>query len=231
MGRYVNVSIEFKQKDGNWKPLKVPKKYNKCGNPPALLDWGKAYRELAILANIYNSQKLGHYDTGFLFNFVSDKRGLPEDISKEAWSACHNDDCPGSWVTLQEILDFDWDQPGKIRAWVDFSHYEEWIRKRELCRWPSQWSYLVGGVTLVTREEMDNIIKENIGEKRGEEYEQALGKAKEKYEDYYCQIEWEPSHKEAASLLWNVFMPKMLSLGKKYGYNNVRLIINLERFQ
>ena len=85
-------------------------------------------------------------------------------------------------------------------------------------------------IKYVTREEMENIIEENIGDKQGEEYIQALEKAKEKYEDYYCKMEFQISHKEAASYLWSEFMPKMLNLGRKYGYNNVRMIINLSQY-
>jgi len=225
MGLLVNASIEFRQKNGKWMPLKVPNEY---GHPSALLDLRKAYRELAIFANIYIGKKLDVLNTGYHFNFVSDQRGLPDDISEGARSACYNEYCTGSWVTLQEILDFDWDQLGRFRVWVDFSNYEKWIRKREFYRWPSPWTHSVKGANLVTREEMDNILKENIGDKQGEEYEQALKKAKEKYVDYYCQIEEGISHMVAASNLWIEIMPKMLNLGKKYGYNNVRMIINLE---
>ena len=135
MGRLVNASIEYRQNNGKWKALKVPNNYGS----PALLNFWKYYKELAILANIYNGQKLGHYDTGYLFNCVSDRRGLPEDITKEARSACYNKNCPGSWVTLQEILDFDWDQPAKHRVWVNFCDYEEWFRNRKSRSKPSGW--------------------------------------------------------------------------------------------
>lgn len=72
------------------------------------------YEFFAILANVRNPIR-----STAPFDFITQNRGLPEDISedvrKDGLLQCGNN--PG-WVTLRELLDFDWDGKTILRSAV-----------------------------------------------------------------------------------------------------------------
>lgn len=65
------------------------------------------YATFAILGDVRNGD----------FNFIGSNRGLPSDASRD-WSEVYKDECDNdysslhswSWVTLRELMEFDWEQ-------------------------------------------------------------------------------------------------------------------------
>ena len=83
-----------------------------CGELKDLED--RNYQFFAILANVRNRIR-----STVPFDYVDHPRGLPEDMSEELSTdpMLHGGDHP-SWVTLQELQDFDWNGKTILRTAV-----------------------------------------------------------------------------------------------------------------
>lgn len=99
--------------NGRWERLEVlPTIPNWDDLPPAqeVAYWSlplyldRDYRLFAILANVRNYNGIQP---------IALPRGLPEDLSPEVQADWNADNASPSWFLLQELLDFDWDQPLK----------------------------------------------------------------------------------------------------------------------
>lgn len=112
------------------------------------------YDLFAILANVRNRHG---------FEPIAEPRGLPDDISHEDNWAMDEDgervwlgDHSYTWLTLAEILGFDWDKKITIRAWVGAEDYVEWKRNGK----PTEWNVYGPSVTCteVPQEKMEQAI-------------------------------------------------------------------------
>ncbi|WP_158679795.1 hypothetical protein [Deinococcus sp. NW-56] len=73
-------------------------KFTAYGNHPAFVD--RNYALFSVLADVRNT---------FGIRPIVHPRGLPEDASPQV-EAYFDGDCTVSWVTLDELQDYDWDQ-------------------------------------------------------------------------------------------------------------------------
>jgi hypothetical protein len=234
MGCDIHPAIEYREAvDGKWRALMIPNKYFGKGSDEkelsASLDLDRNYDLFAILGNVRNGTGFAGCDTGDGFDPMSDNRGIPEDISDEAREAL-SDEHSSTWVTLSEILAYDWDRTTKSRGWVDAVTFEKWDRRKEFGYTPTSWSggIIGAGIKHVSNEEMRVIVENEIGDKRGSAYMQAMEEFKSKYAAYYTQVEWDNSYSNYAAQLWFKVLPKMLNLGRVYGFDNVRLVMDFD---
>ena len=172
--------------DGRWKSADTwSDKYDEGCVSVAYDDMiytGRNYRLFSILANVRNGHGFAGCKTSDEFNPISMPRGLPSDVSElvEAESKKWGVDCHShSWLTLREILDFDWNQKTTLCGWVDAEEYWQWKRNGA----PNSWSGSVGGggVRHVTHKEMDAAIE-----------------AEADTSGLYCEVEWMRHHHECA---------------------------------
>lgn len=95
-----------------------------------------------------------------------------------------------SWLTLRELLAYDWHRPFGDEGWVSPAQYLEWKRRGR----PSAWCKSVGGggVRHVSHEEMDRLIasKEVDPETEGP------------MANYYTRVEWGTSRRIRAGTSW-----------------------------
>ena len=78
------------------------------------------YRLFAALANVRNGRGFAGVDTGDEIPYISDSRGFPSDFQvKDEMDMGYHD---FSHCTLQELLDYDWNQPTVIRGVVSSEH-------------------------------------------------------------------------------------------------------------
>jgi hypothetical protein len=204
MGCDIHPAIEYKTSEG-WKTLLIPNKYyGQWEDEPELtarIPVGRNYNLFAILGNVRNEEG---------FNYISDSRGLPEDITPETKSAL-SDEHSQTYVTLLEILNFDWTQVITHSGLVDQNTFERWDRMKSYDLWPKSWCGGTSGKK-ITNDEMRERIKNNA----------------DPNEFIHTNITWQTTYADAASLIWKTILPPMLKLGTEYGFENVRLVMDFD---
>lgn len=136
MGCDIHLYAEHK-KNERWRPLRQPTESRYAEGRkeyPSEFD-DRNYDVFAILANVRNGRGFAGAQTGTGFNPISDPRGLPEDLSAE-FAAAHEslDDGPSLWfgdhshsyLTLAELLDFDYTQTTNCCGVLSWTQYVGW---------------------------------------------------------------------------------------------------------
>jgi hypothetical protein len=226
MGCDIHAVIEYKNGDG-WQALKVANRlFGKYDDEPAetaSLDINRNYDLFAILGNVRHGYGVAGINTGDGFVPMSDGRGFPDDMSVDANAAVSHEHS-ATWVTLPEILSYDWTRSTKKRGVVSAREFEKWDRYKGE---PDSYCGEIAGPNIqhVTPEKMHALVKAAIGNKvRADEITEAL----ELLKNTYCTIEWETTYANAARQLWTAVLPHMLKLGSQYGHDNVRLVMDFD---
>ncbi len=198
----------------------VPNKYaGEEGEPETILERfysERNYNLFAILADVRNGRGFAGCDTGDGFNPIVEPRGIPEDASdsvredSEGWGA---DGHSHSWLTLTEILAFDWTQTTTQRGWVSALEAEEWLRMR---RWEPEPPGHCGGVSggmvkHISIEEMEQRIVA-IKAQHPNDYKAALAQIEQDLMHHYAQAEWTIDYASSCGDFWMKAIPKLLKL-------------------
>lgn len=172
MGVDIHIRAEVR-KNGKWELVEEPVfKSNWDGRLTVKPFDGRDYKLFSVLANVRNSNKgeVGHIVP------ISQPKGWPEDASegfKQIWfySDDDDDDClfAKSYLTLKEILDYDWNRTCCETGIVSRTQYKNSLMNGE---YPSWWCKDIGGKhsVIVSEEDMKKIIEENIDSKNLEFY-------------------------------------------------------------
>lgn len=168
MGCDIHMYVEKKKADGTWKAMDKwveeaeddePSYWNADYN--SLVYNGRNYNLFAILANVRNGYGFAGCDTGEGFVPISEPKGLPDDVTEEVKRCSDQWDCDGhshSYLTLKELLDYDWLQTATLRGVIRIGEYEKWRY------WKGQpsgsWCGGISGhnVKMVSNEEADHIL-------------------------------------------------------------------------
>jgi len=176
--------------DGQWKSTDVWSDKYKEGRLSVAYDdmayHDRNYNLFAILADVRNGRGCAGIKTSAGFNPIAQPKGLPGDISEQVraesdiWNV---DGHSHSWLTLREILDYDWNQKTTLNGWVDAGDYENWKRRGH----PESWCGAVfgGQIRHVTAAEMDAAIE-----------------AKSDTSGMRCEVEWERRYHQCAGSFW-----------------------------
>ena len=125
MGTDINMYAE-QQRDGQWRllgPMEENHEFFTDEDPdgapykPVEIYEARNYALFAMLADVRNPPFREEP-----YEYIAPLRSLPTDLSPEvaAWANYGADSLDGSWLTLRELLDFDWG--GKVHQhahWVD----------------------------------------------------------------------------------------------------------------
>lgn len=236
MGCDIHPAMEYK-KDDKWTAVMFPNRwYGKYDDEPketARVDISRDYDLFAILGNVRNGSGFAGIDTGDGFVPMTNgpdgpEREVPEDISDEARAALSDEHSP-TWVTLAEILAYDWNRETKKRGWVDAVTFADWDWMKDIQAAPDNWSggILGGSVRHISAREMKRRVDEIRKDRHGRD-EAFVKEVKRQMPDTYCLIEWTESYSSAASQLWTKVLPMMLNLGREYGHENVRLVMDFD---
>lgn len=237
MGCDIHAAIEFRGEGGRWVALLFPNKYyGKYGatpeeEPPLTprLALGRDYDMFAILANVRNGSGFAGIKTGDGFHFISDGRGLPADITPAAKQYGCTGDHSDTWVSLREILEFDWNRTTTLTGVVNAVEFEQWDRMKEWEPQPPGWCGDVSGgsVRHVTVDTMRRLIKEvDLNGKGNPQIAVALEEA---IPSTYTRIHWILTYAQCAEQIWLKILPHMLKLGSvEAKYENVRLVMNFD---
>ncbi len=182
---------------------------------------GRNYNLFSILANVRNGYGFAGIDTGDAFNYIDEPRGIPMDASPEYRYECKHWGVDGhshSYFTVQELLDFDWDQTTKNRGVVNA---DEYIKFRELGK-PESYCGGVSGPNIrhVDNDEMDKYLQ-------SEEYQMdSLAAADTGHAPFgrhkvFTKVEWEESYRSCVPGFLNNTIPALQELGDP---NDVRIV-------
>lgn len=162
------------------------------------------YDLFAMLANVRNGRGTAGCDTGDGFIPIAPVKGLPIDVSQEVLKESDDIGYDGhshSWLTLEELLGYDWMRTTKHRGFVDSKEYAI-FKKEGKPRW---WCGDVGGgrVFIVGNETMDGILLVRLS------FPEIL-----KEMSLYTKVEWSETYKESAGDFITETIPALQKLGE-----------------
>lgn len=208
MGCDIHCYCEVR-KNGKWEELKE-KIFKSCYSEELSSDpyHGRNYDLFAILANVRNGRGFAGSDTGNGFMPISPLKGLPADVSGEIKKSSDSWDCDGhshSWVTLKELIDYNWSQKTFKRGVVNENEYKTFKLNGE----PDGWCSSCSGpnIVMINNDEMESFIKNPETKETGKEY--------------YTRIIWGTTYYDAAGSFYKNTIPALKSLGNP---EDVRLV-------
>lgn len=198
-GTIVDSYEEYEKVAPSWEhPLQIHRNYNL----------------FAILADVRNGVGFAGMKTGEGFNIICEPRGAPDDISAETAWDLHNWEADGhshSWLTLRELLDFDWDQTTHHVGVVSPKEYAHWKEHG----FPSYWSAEVSGA--VTRKVSNEEMEAHLASGGDASNEEGLF--------LYTTVTWESKYRDSVgSRFFDVTLPALKQLGDPEEAEDVRLV-------
>lgn len=235
MGCDIHSLVEIEGPGARWRPVVWPDKWRGHYDDEPQEGYrffdadDRNYDAFAILADVRNGHGFAGVDTGDGFVPISTPRGYPADISPVAqrWLE-ESGDHSTSYVTLRELLDYDWAQVAVKRGVVSAAEYERWAGwRRGDGEGPESWRGSVSGTEVrnITEEKMIDEIKRATKDLKRwtPEYDQAITKLG----SLYTQVSWTVLYSEAAGRLYTRAIPKMRRLVQS-GPDKVRLVFNFD---
>lgn len=174
---------------------------------------GRNYDLFAILGNVRNGTGFAGVKTGDGFNYISDERGLPYDCSDEV-ADFFNDDWLHSisYVTLKELIEFDWNQTTNLSGIVNIEQFKEWKEHGE----PLSYCGGISGprVEHLTNEQMQDMIDGHILPIEGKEY--------------YTSVEWGTFYHEAVGDFYTQSIPALRALTNSAESDDIRIVFGFD---
>jgi hypothetical protein len=173
--------------------------------------------------------------TGGGINPVAEPRGLPDDLSREAalWLEYAGDHTP-SYVTLRELLDYDWAQVVEKTGILTAMEYKKWStygRAENLPPMSYCGSMCGSGIHEVPAEELDKALealreraKIEVGD--GQVFYQRLDELiMSELSGVIVRANWTEMYSEAAGTLYTKAIPLLMLMGAP---DDVRLVFNFD---
>ena len=101
----------------------------------------RSYDTFAILAGVRNGVGFAGVTTGSGFVPIAEPRGLPDDMSPEMVRASEHCDHTPSWLTVAEMLQYNWTRTSIKSGIVGVRELARW----KLCGRPESWSGMISG--------------------------------------------------------------------------------------
>jgi hypothetical protein len=172
------------------------------------------YDVFAILADVRNGHGFAGVETGDGFNSISSMRGLPDDPSEDVEQELNEDRDLHSvtYVTLRELVDYDWNQTTKHYGTVSEEEYKTWKENGK----PSGWCGGVSGgmVVHLTNEQMEDLIAGHLVREEGK--------------NYYTRVSWEETYAESASDFYPHCVEELKKLSEKTDLSDVRIVMGFD---
>src|SRR3990172_3709211 len=118
------------------------------------------YDVFAILANVRNGHDVTGTKSSDGLKFISDCRGIPEDVSPEVGEWMRDGDHSHTWVLLSEVLSVDWSQVIVKHGSVSLEEYRDWWLTRNKMGEPKNWGLgrMGPGTKYIENAEMEKLI-------------------------------------------------------------------------
>ena len=159
MGTDIHMGCEVRnKKTGKWETMKrnVFKGWN--DEMTSVPYDNRNYNLFAILADVRNGYGFAGCITGDKFEPIAYPKGLPDDMDPDTAGYLSDEHTP-SWLTLQELLEYDWSRKHKSCGYVGVKDYLDVI----LGKAPNSWCGGIGGpkIAIISEDEMK---KRTLGE-------------------------------------------------------------------
>jgi hypothetical protein len=153
---------------------------------------GRSYALFAILANKRNAE----VSTGNGFNPISKPKGFPKDAScevRERYDYWGKEAHAASYLSLEKLLDYDWNQVTTKWGWVDQEEFKTFIMEGK----PSEYSTVVSesSTVKINNETMHGIVAGTI--------------MPEADKSYYTRVEWMTAYKDSEAYFYKESIPKL----------------------
>jgi hypothetical protein len=116
------------------------------------------YDVFAVLANVRNGRGFAGTVTGGGFVPISSNRGFPDDLSEEGreWFMHHGGDHSATWVSLREVLSYDYGETISKTGIVDLKEFKVFAERGR----PENWSGDISGgsVRHVSHDQMRELL-------------------------------------------------------------------------
>lgn len=212
---------------------------------------GRNYDLFAILADVRNGKGFAGIKTGEGFVPIADPRGLPDDVSEQIKADSDRWGIDGhshSWLTLGELLAYDWTQGTTKQGVVNGPQYFEWNRwRRGKGEGPDEYCGGVSGpdVEHVSEAELQQRIAEIEKEvdnspssdcylpryEAHERFRAVEERIFEKLGNMYAHVEWKALYYKQVRSFLSDTVPRLLRLaqapekgGTWLGLHDVRIV-------
>lgn len=255
-GRWSEVKPEFACDycDGIGRPANRVAATNSCyfckGTGRATRYHERNYRLFSILADVRQ------YDDARLEVIIPSRRGLPDDLGAgkeadyydDATSPTRDKDTgeilPGfydlgehsqTWLSLRELLDFDWGRTVTYKTVLDIVAYDEFVRNGE--RRPRGRTHELDGLragleVLVSRSVMHGLINEGLlartilaQENGSGDYVGADACAVAGFPLYCTEVSWTETYAQLVRDFHSAFIPALVTLGKP---EDIRIVFGFD---
>lgn len=160
---------------------------------------------------------------------ISKPRGFPKDASKEVegcYTQWEGDGHSTTWLSLEDIQNFDWTQRVKSEGWVTFDTYEKWERwgKQNDDEPEMSCGSVGGGATQHVTVADFALVYGKLQQEKSLGYWASLHKTIAEMNHQYALIQWErPLYRMCAEFLSEV-IPKLWRIKQSKGVEDVRLV-------
>lgn len=216
MGTDIHPVVQVLREAGYWHTVALdtsPQMQYGEGRTWPLLE-SRDYTVFAVLANVRNGRGFAGVYTHDPVRPIALPRGLPDDFCKPDpdlfWMGEHD----FSWVTLRELLDYDWDQKVVEGGVVTADEYDAWQRSGTLA--PTTWCGGASGRSILT------VPVEDYLTHREEIRRHATAMQKEVY---VAGVRWQRPLRESVPAFVNEILPWLQTLGKP---DEVRLVFGFD---
>lgn len=190
MGTDIHMACEVRR-NGKWGLVTDRVFKNPWYRPDSESSWAKEeytnvpydcrnYNLFAILADVRNGRGFAGCKTGETFNPISTPKGYPEDMCDELKGDINyydyderagflSNEHSASWLTLKELLDYDWNQIHRSYGCVHENQYRDFVMKGEH---PECWSGGIGGSSMIhlSEDEMVDLIQGRYTREEDKQY-------------------------------------------------------------
>lgn len=182
----------------------------------------------AILGDVRNGKAFAGIVSGDGFDPMSSQRGIPEDVTAAVRDHALSNEHSATWVTLDEILAYDWRRTTAHYGIVSAKEFERWDRVKEWYPQPQEYSGDIMGphIVKVDTDAMRQHVKEVMGDRPFEGDHEA--KLKKLNPNMYTRVSWVLTYAASGSQVWEKILPHMLPLGVAHGFENVRLVMDFD---
>mgnify|MGYP000857425432 FL=1 len=165
------------------------------------------YNVFAMLADVRNERGFAGVDTGDGFVPIAMPRGFPPDLSKFMRKKSEDVEHTPSWLSLDELESYDWNQVTKHRGWVNPKEFKEFQERGK----PSSWC---GGVS--------GGLVSHVSNERMEQIADAAFDPENFYT--YTQVEWESTYADSAGAFYTETLPRLREIRNLPNVTDLRIV-------
>lgn len=192
MGCDIHFYVEQRQKDGSWEVIGSRDSFYGDRN----------YLLFSILADVRNHREYPVIP-------ISEPKGFPDDVSSEIEEEDRGADWHSrTWLSLSEILTYDWTQVREYTTRTNLKEYFYYLQKLTWDEYATP-TKIYGG---------DMLRLEDIKDKKLTDYSQ------EDLLKYHVDVECKHMYSDVCGYFWSKTIPNLLTLVKNKDFGSVRCV-------